>query len=525
MKKRILASLLALCMFIAVAPISALAADPVTTEEELLAAVENGGEITLGASLIQSIVIPAGKTVILNLNGNTLTNNGSADTITVEQGASLIVTGSGIVKNTADGRGAVFNNGTAELNGGRYERTGEWYVLLNHGSMTIGDGVQVVSESTYSSMIENGYQNYGSGSHRTGYVEGTNSPNPSLTILGGEFSGGLNTVKNDDGGTMAIHGGTFSNTTQAAILNWNVATITDGEFDVTTDYAVVLNGKNDANTSGDEVLNKGDLTIEGGTFRTSGITAIGTMNGTSGNIGSVKISGGEFEVAEGSESIISAYGADAAVTVSGGKFSESVPQEYLAGGMEQDENGEIVKPQGTIQWDPDKTGGTAPVISGNTVVFDGEIGWYDAVRDPEGNVIVEAGNQIGLQINAPEGFDTSGSVVRMGGVEVAWDEIRDGDNFFLLYTLVETTGASFTIEIAWSEDNVQVFTVEIGENATLAAKPAVPVDPEPEAPAEPEGPVNPATGDLPAAVLWTLLALACVGLSGTALVMKKAKAR
>ena len=87
---------------------------------------------------------------------------------------------------------------------------------------------------------------------------------------------------------MAIHGGTFSNTTQAAILNWNVATITDGEFDVTTDYAVVLNGKNDANTSGDEVLNKGDLTIEGGTFSTSGITAIGTMNGTSGNIGSVK---------------------------------------------------------------------------------------------------------------------------------------------------------------------------------------------------------------------------------------------
>ena len=100
MKKRILASLLALCMFIAVAPISALAADPVTTEEELLAAVENGGEITLGASLTQSIVIPAGKTVILNLNGNTLTNSGSTDTITVEKGASLTVIGSGIVKNT-----------------------------------------------------------------------------------------------------------------------------------------------------------------------------------------------------------------------------------------------------------------------------------------------------------------------------------------------------------------------------------------------------------------------------------------
>lgn len=224
------------------------------------------------------------------------------------------------------------------------------------------------------------------------------------------------------------------------------------------------------------------------------------------------------------KSIISAYGADAAVTVSGGKFSESVPQEYLAGGMEQDENGEIVKPQGTIQWDPDKTGGTAPVISGNTVVFDGEIGWYDAVRDPEGNVIVEAGNQIGLQINAPEGFDTSGSVVRMGGVEVAWDEIRDGDNFFLLYTLVETTGASFTIEIAWSEDNVRYSRLRSAKMQRSLQNPPSPWILSPKLRPSRKAP---STGDRrpAAAVLWTLLALACVGLSGTALVMKKAKAR
>ena len=44
--------------------------------------------------------------------------------------------------------------------------------------MTIGDGAEVVSGSTFSSMIENGYQNYGSGSERTGYVAGTNAPNP-----------------------------------------------------------------------------------------------------------------------------------------------------------------------------------------------------------------------------------------------------------------------------------------------------------------------------------------------------------
>ena len=197
--------------------------------------------------------------------------------------------------------------------------------------------------------------------------------------------------ENDDGGTLAIHGGTFSNTTQAAILNWNTAAITGGEFEVSTDFAVILNGKDESNTSGDEVLNKGDLTIEGGVFSTTGATAVGTMNGTSGNIGSVKISGGTFEVAEGSDSIISAHGDGAAVTVSGGQFSESVPQDYLAPGVEQDENGEIAKPQGTMQWDADQTGGTAPVISGSTALFDGKIGWYDTPHGRAGQRHPESG--------------------------------------------------------------------------------------------------------------------------------------
>jgi len=43
-----------------------------------------------------------------------------------------------------------------------------------------------------------------------------------------------------------------------------------------------------------------------------------------------------------------------------------------------------------------------------------------------------------------------------------------------------------------------------------------------EPPVEEEGPVNPPTGDLPAAALFALLALACTGF---VLVFKKAKAR
>lgn len=37
--------------------------------------------------------------------------------------------------------------------------------------------------------------------------------------------GGLNTVKNDDGGILDISGGTFINTAQSAVMNWNKTTI------------------------------------------------------------------------------------------------------------------------------------------------------------------------------------------------------------------------------------------------------------------------------------------------------------
>ena len=46
-----------------------------------------------------------------------------------------------------------------------------------------------------------------------------------MTINGGTFGGGLNTIKNDDYGELTIKGGTFSSYAQACLLNWNVATV------------------------------------------------------------------------------------------------------------------------------------------------------------------------------------------------------------------------------------------------------------------------------------------------------------
>lgn len=63
--------------------------------------------------------------------------------------------------------------------------------------MNINDGVNVKQNGHYSSLLENGYQSVNSGNQRTGYVENINVQNPTLTVKGGVFDGGLNTIKNE----------------------------------------------------------------------------------------------------------------------------------------------------------------------------------------------------------------------------------------------------------------------------------------------------------------------------------------
>ena len=233
-----------------------------------------GDTVTLLENVTEDVTIPVNTTITLDLNGKTLQNN-TSDTITVEYGASLTIQGDGTVDNTSHGRAAIYNNGTVVLNGGQYTRSAEtgqdaetsgknsYYNILNHGSMTINNGVTVSQNGGFSSMIANGYYNYTDNNNpRNGYVKGTNHANPELVITGGTFSGGLNTVKNDDGAKLTIVDGIFKNTKQAAVMNWNEATIKGGSFSVQESAgSVLVNGSNGANT-----VDQGVLTIEGGTF-------------------------------------------------------------------------------------------------------------------------------------------------------------------------------------------------------------------------------------------------------------------
>lgn len=126
--------------------------------------------IRLLGPVTESVTIPAGANITLDLNGQTLTG-ATTDAIYVTTGATLEITGAGTVQAAAGGYAAVFNNGTTTLSGGTYTRSGgQWYTLLNHGTMTINSGVTVSTMSDgVSSLVENGYYSYTGANERNNY--------------------------------------------------------------------------------------------------------------------------------------------------------------------------------------------------------------------------------------------------------------------------------------------------------------------------------------------------------------------
>ena len=289
MKRKLCSVLLALCMVLTLLPVSALAEDG--TLQSQIDAIETTGTVTLDKSYTEDISIPAGKTITLDLNGQTLTNS-SGDTITVALGAELTIKGDGTVDNVTHGKADIYNNGTVTLSGGRYTRSREadnsidssggnsYYNILNHGEMTINKGVSLISSGHFSSLIASGYYNYTAveKGERTAYISATGNAEPKLTINGGTFSGGINTIKNDDNATLIINDGTFSNVTQDVIQNNNIATINGGTFN-----ADGYNAFENRYYKGG--YNAGQLTVTNGNF-------IGNL--LSGNGATTSISGGAF---------------------------------------------------------------------------------------------------------------------------------------------------------------------------------------------------------------------------------------
>ena len=300
MKQRILAILLSLTMMFTLVPtaiaegemVAKVGNDEYETLQAAINAATAGQTVKLVANTAEDIKIPDDKDITLDLGNSKLTNK-SGDTITVEKGGKLSISdsvGTGVVDNTSHGKGAIVNSGEVTLNGGTFKRSAEkgtyspygnggnsWYTIANYGTMEINTGVTVENAGGYSSMIRNG---------------GDATADCNLTIRGGNFAGGINTVKNDSFGVLTINGGNFSNTAQYVIMNWNKAEITAGTFQTLDTASAVLF----ISTYGDDANTTGELSISGGEFKHASDTQEMIVDHyDASNRGTAAVTGGRFD--------------------------------------------------------------------------------------------------------------------------------------------------------------------------------------------------------------------------------------
>ena len=272
----------------------------------------------LEANITDTLTVSAGKSVVLNLNGYTLTNKDGQHTINNE--GTLTVNGNGTVDNVSHAKAAVYNaqNATVTLNGGIFTRSKEsgkdtgnsggnsYYTLQNLGDMTINENVSVNQgadqKGRFSSLIANGWYN---GNQNTSKKEAN------LIINGGDISGGLNAVKNDDYGNLVINGGTFRNTAQAVVMNWNKTEIKGGTF--TSEADVIANGKIN------DTMDKGELIITGGTFTAGANGKVIMISSSATTGGTISVTNatmtGDLDLKKNANVIISNTKVDGTITV------------------------------------------------------------------------------------------------------------------------------------------------------------------------------------------------------------------
>lgn len=315
-----------------------------STLSAAVAAANNGDTVTLLKNTVEDVVIPADKTVTLDLNGKKLTNVASH---TIFNNGTLTINGEGTVDNVTNDKAALYNKGTAIVKGGTFDRSKEtgttksdsgkntWYTIKNVGTMTIEDGVTVQTAGNnstlgkYSSLFSNGYFDSGD------YTANKGIDQPTLTINGGLFRGGLNTIKNDDRAKITIVNGTFTNYYQAVVMNHNVAEIKGGTFTAASDADSETYGIYNCGCAAD--IDLGTLTVSGGTFTgaTYAVADVSSQNAT------VNISDGKF--AGTKAAIVKSRSSKASISISGGDFS-SDPSAYCVTGKTGVSSGDSTYP-------------------------------------------------------------------------------------------------------------------------------------------------------------------------------------
>ena len=236
--------------------------DGVATAEALAEAVAVGGNVVLGADITvdEPVIIPEGKTVILNMNGKTLSAADEANKYALNNHGTLTITGNGVVNargiyngyssvddnhNSSakliiengtfnamgtNGGACIFNYGIVEVNGGQFTSIGGYSLNNQNGSsMTIMDAT--VTGGIYNlgdTLTINGGK---IATTRGGYTHAIYHNGGVLTVNDGEFEGNGNEVIHANSCVANINGGSFKKVGQTSyLLAGSQMTIYNGTF-------------------------------------------------------------------------------------------------------------------------------------------------------------------------------------------------------------------------------------------------------------------------------------------------------
>ena len=360
--KKVLATILALVMALALCSVSWADATEVKTEAELTTAVSNGGEIKLGANitLTSMLTISADKTVTLDLNGLSITsagkvikNNGILTITDTKGGGKIISTG-----NTAVGVG---DNSKTTIKTAIIESV-EGAVITGYATgatINIEDGIFSASDNAV--VAGNGNRTNEAGAERT--VGNT------INISGGTFNGQIKTPTYVACGiyapwkdTIKVTGGTFNITGGAGIVaRAGNVTVTNAVF----------------NTTGNATGKVGDsrVVVPCSAIVFDSEAAYPALTNTA----AISVESGTFTSEADAISVVKPEGEGAAerVSVTGGTFSTDVTG-YLG-------EGKILQKNGDTYTAVTNSGITSGTYTAKPTVPDG----YKVVENTDGTFTVE----------------------------------------------------------------------------------------------------------------------------------------
>jgi hypothetical protein len=319
-------------------------------------AAEGGATVTLVENTTENLTVSEGQNVVLDLNGNTLSGNANAPTVTVN-GGKLSVEDS-----TAASAPSVDGNYKVSYASGSITGTQNAVVIFNNGSFTLESGTLV---STEDCGVYAGAKNGGIGTavinggyiHAREYGVGVMMEGSSVTVNGGVIEADDNAAVAGNGTagvggtTININGGTLiSHFISNGYIACGIYHPQSGTLNVSggTIYADggvgILMRAGSANITGGEIIatgtgtgKVGDSTVLNGHYGILFDTSSNYPGMTAEDV--VKISGTASVQSE--EPSLSVTGTDTdRIEVSGGTFSSNV-KDFVVDGAEvyEDENG------------------------------------------------------------------------------------------------------------------------------------------------------------------------------------------